>query len=197
MIDVHVIRYHSLSNPELFDRCINSLKHPLVSVHEIAGYKNPHFGKLRVEGFSKGSGEYVSFLDDDDYLEPGAIDRGLEVIGTADYLLSGYRIHGCLNKYGVIPEIVAPDLVFKRLPYIQGFKLVKRSVVEKCYELLNQFEVLEDCVLLALLSKYYQGVVVPDLLLNRTLHSSNATKSPRLKSTAKAAKLKILEILNE
>jgi len=194
MVDIHVIRYHSLRKPELFERCASSLQHPKVKIYEIEGYENPHFGKLRVQGFSKGNSEYVSFVDDDDYLYPNAVDEILNTIGDADYAISGYS----LNR-GPFASIQPHSLEFSvaksRPYYIQGFKIIKRSVVEKYYNALEKVDFLEDVFLWLALSKNHRGVIVNKILLHRELHDSNASFQSNSRNISKADFNRLLELL--
>jgi glycosyltransferase involved in cell wall biosynthesis len=176
MIDIHVIRYHSLAKPEWFERCAQSLAHPKVRIHEVIGNSDPHFGQLRVEGFKQGDGEYVSFIDDDDYLLPGAVDTQLDRIKDNDFIISGYSIEGD-TKAGVIPSSTDFNVAKKRLYYFQGFKLIKRSVVEKYYGLLERCRVVEDALLWLALAKNHKGTISPEFLLHRVIHGRNATRA--------------------
>lgn len=175
MIDIHIIRYHSLSKPEWFDRCVASVTHPKTAVHVINGTPKPHFGKLRVDAFKKGSGEFVSFIDDDDYLLPNAVDVQLKNIKDADFIISGYLIEGGL-KASVTPSTLDYKIARKRLYYFQGFKLIRRKVVEKYYDILKDCEIFEDALLWCILTKKHKGVITTEPLLYRTEHSANVSK---------------------
>jgi glycosyltransferase involved in cell wall biosynthesis len=175
MIDAHVIRYHSLSKPELFERCADSLRHPKVNIHVVTGRKDPHFGELRVQGFSKGRNKYVTFLDDDDYLYPGAVDTILDAIGDNDFAISAYSIDGNFPEVGIIPDSLNYSIARKRLRYFQGFKIVKRKVVEQYYPILNKTRYMEDAILWLALTKHHTGTIVKEQLLHRSLHGGNAT----------------------
>lgn len=72
MIDVHI-----LISPERelwLDECLASLKRQPINLYLIDGIKN-HVGRGRIKGFSQGNSEWVSFVDDDDLVLPGAFSE--------------------------------------------------------------------------------------------------------------------------
>lgn len=78
MIDVHVLT-HSKTRNEWLDRCLNSMRDQPCVVHVIEGVER-NISAGRVRGFSAGSQEYVSFVDSDDYVLPGAFDAVLAAL---------------------------------------------------------------------------------------------------------------------
>lgn len=75
MLDVHVLLFKS--NPSWLDQCVTSISQAVsrapfeVTVHFIEGVIG-HIGVGRKDGFSRGNHPYVSFVDDDDWLERDA-----------------------------------------------------------------------------------------------------------------------------
>ena len=83
MIDVHIIKF---DEPQWqIDRCLESLKDEPVTLHIVQGFYEwpPYQG--RALGYSKGTAPYVSYVDPDDYLVPGAFTKLLTAIESGDY----------------------------------------------------------------------------------------------------------------
>lgn len=80
MIDVHVLT-HSKTRSEWLDRCLNSMRDQPCVVHVIEGVERDIAAGRRM-GFTAGSQEYVSFVDSDDYVLPGAFDAALEALNS-------------------------------------------------------------------------------------------------------------------
>ena len=83
LIDVHYIYY---DEPEWqITRCLESLRGEPVTVHSVPGvWGNPPV-KKRAEGFALGTAPYVSYVDPDDYVEPGVYTRLLQAITSGDF----------------------------------------------------------------------------------------------------------------
>lgn len=81
-IDVHIITFNE--TPEQRDRCLASLEGQPVNVHMVQGTaeRPPVQGRLR--GFAVGSAPLVSYVDPDDWVEPGAYEKLLVAIGDKD-----------------------------------------------------------------------------------------------------------------
>lgn len=72
MIDVHVLQIDA--HQAFHGECLNSLIDQPVVVYPTQGFYQ-HIGKGRVVGYSQGSNEWVSFIDDDDRVLPDAFAR--------------------------------------------------------------------------------------------------------------------------
>lgn len=71
MIDVHVL-VHSGTRAEWLEQCLASLDQEGVTVHVVRGVEGS-VGAGRYEGYQLGTHDWVSFVDSDDYILPGAI----------------------------------------------------------------------------------------------------------------------------
>ena len=80
MLDVHVLT-HSKTRDEWLDRCLNSLRGQPCVVHVIEGVERDIAAGRRI-GFSAGVEKYVSFVDSDDYVMPGAFDVVLAALNS-------------------------------------------------------------------------------------------------------------------
>ncbi len=78
-IDVHIIRF---KEPDwMMDRCLSSLNGQPVNIHIVKGEAEFPAFKARAKGFSKGHAPYVSYVDPDDEVKPGAYEKMLKSYG--------------------------------------------------------------------------------------------------------------------
>lgn len=75
--DVHVITIGR--SDQWFDQCLKSLEGEPVNIHIIEGTQG-HIGVGRFKGFSTGNAEFVSFVDDDDFIDPGAFEHCFKIL---------------------------------------------------------------------------------------------------------------------
>ncbi len=134
--DVHIIvnseyeQYH--------EQCFSSLEEEPINIFKIPATKG-HVGIGRWKGFNSGSAEFVSFVDDDDYIIPGifqkcfdALDANPDAIGVVsqEYRLKDGELHGPahieLNQRWVdIAKAIHHITVYRRdriLPYVEKIK---------------------------------------------------------------------------
>lgn len=71
-IDVHIIRPYVFDDRHIrwLDQCVASLENEPVNLH-FPYYVDGDIRAARFAGFSSGTGKYVSFVDIDDWVEPG------------------------------------------------------------------------------------------------------------------------------
>lgn len=77
-IDVHVLRQDT-ENPLWAQQCLDSLQPEPVNVWNVPGIVGDVRAARKV-GFSKGNAEFVSFVDNDDWVNPGAFQSCLDVL---------------------------------------------------------------------------------------------------------------------
>ena len=70
--DVHVIV--SENHKEYHEQCFDSLKEEPINLHVIPG-TDGHIGIGRYRGFHSGCAEFMSYVDDDDYIIPGIFEK--------------------------------------------------------------------------------------------------------------------------
>ncbi|MDD5084215.1 MAG: hypothetical protein PHT88_04810 [Candidatus Moranbacteria bacterium] len=73
MIDCHVLTLPD-SPKDWLAQCLDSICHPQVTVHRVDGVIG-HVGAGRKMGLAQGTAPYVTWIDPDDWAEPGAFDR--------------------------------------------------------------------------------------------------------------------------
>jgi len=79
-VDTHVLIHHSKTRPQWLDQCLASLESESTSII-LVDSDSDHIGQLRAEAMTHGTAPAVSFVDDDDWLEPGALDACAAAIG--------------------------------------------------------------------------------------------------------------------
>lgn len=125
MIDVHVLT-HSATRPEWLAQCLDSLKDEPCTVHVVPGVEG-NIAAGRAAGFALGVHPYVTFVDSDDYVLPGAMaamcgalelhdaavsQEQVLVGGDVSGLISGHHLHALRRN------VIAPHLG----TYAQRFK---------------------------------------------------------------------------
>lgn len=91
MIDVHTILLGD-ENPEWLAKMVQSLADEPVALHIVRG-EYGHIGKWRAEGFARGANPYVSYVDPDDWVLPGAFAACIALLDETpgiDAVWSGY-----------------------------------------------------------------------------------------------------------
>ena len=90
MIDVHVLT-HSGTKPEWLDQCLESLAAEPCTVHVVPGVEG-NIAAGREIGFGLGDHPFVSFVDSDDYVFPGAMEAMCEALQQHDAAVGRERI---------------------------------------------------------------------------------------------------------
>jgi hypothetical protein len=117
MIDVHILTMPG-DNPVWFDQCLASLETEPVKVHVCPGIDGD-IGNARADAFMLGDGEYVSFVDPDDYVLPGGfsvcvtkLQKDRTVGACTSEIVTGFR--GEVTKNPYIRSWVHHLIVLKR-----------------------------------------------------------------------------------
>jgi len=97
MIDVHIIE-RDKPFAEWLATALASIPTDICTIHHFKAEGNPIW-KNRIKGYSLGEHEYVSFVDDDDYVHEGAFEACL------DWL----EIHPDCDAVGTFEEMLLPS----------------------------------------------------------------------------------------
>lgn len=99
MVDVHILT-HSGTRPEWLAQCLDSLADEPCTVHVVQGVEGC-IAAGRAAGFALGAHPYVTFVDSDDYVLPGAmravtdaLDAGLDAVVAGEMILADGVLHG-------------------------------------------------------------------------------------------------------
>lgn len=156
MIDVHVAVMTG-DNSEWKRQCLESLQNEPCHVHIVDGEAD-HVGIARLRGFSRGTQEYVSFVDPDDYVIPGAIracvdrlDRNPQACGayTDELVASG----GKKNRSRAIRPW-NPTQQLLKVARLHHLLVMRRNFVERHFEDLARWARLPNYLLAAAIAQY-------------------------------------------
>ncbi len=138
MVDIHVLVMGD-TNPDWFAECIESLISENVTIHLTDGYAGD-LGNGRADGYDQGDGEYVSYVDPDDLILPGAVDDCVELLNANPTAAAAYTLSDTINSAGDtvkgIPSLAMYRAVNKTSRYpawTRAHPLIvyRRSVMEK------------------------------------------------------------------
>lgn len=145
MIDVHIIHNPNTPN-EWFNAAVASVPTDICNLH-IINMDNKSIAENRIRGFTCGNSEYISFVDDDDYVLPETFNKCLEVL-EADKELAAV---------GTIESIIKDGELLS--PIERDIKLVQNFIndVDKSW---NQWKALHHVVVLrrSLVEEYFTSL---------------------------------------
>lgn len=78
-VDVHVLLHHSAANPQWLEQCLESMRDEPVNVYLVSS-DSRNVGALRADAFALGTAPFLSFIDDDDWVAPGAFEACLDAL---------------------------------------------------------------------------------------------------------------------
>lgn len=143
LIDVHIIELPGWfgQKDEWYKECLDSLYNQPINLEIVTGQWY-HLGIGRYDGFSKGSGDYVTFVDPDDIVPPGVfkwcedylrVNRDVDVLVTDELRMneSGIIIPNSSRYHPVV-------LTHHYLHYLHHLVIVRRSILESH---LSHFEI--------------------------------------------------------
>ncbi len=121
MIDVHVL--HTPTHRRWHEECRASLQGAPIRVHAIDG-SAPDFclGTARAQGFSLGSSEFVSYVDDDDVVVPFAFEKCLRVLRGSPELAGVYTDEILVDEIG---GFVSPGVSIDPAPFVDWLPLLR------------------------------------------------------------------------
>lgn len=147
MIDVHTILLGD-ENPEWLAQMVQSLAGEPVSLHIVRG-EFGHIGRGRAEGFVRGSNPYVTYVDPDDWVLPGAFSACLAALEEApeldaawsDYVLDTGQpfkntLHHCVYRRSYVEprlEAVREEMLVPERVLAEGVCAVGVGVVGYVY----------------------------------------------------------------
>lgn len=193
-VDVHVLSY--LGNLSWLQQTLDSLLKEDVNIYLVMGGFPGHIGKARAFAFTLGSAEYVSFVDDDDYLLPNSLQPCLDVLDESPLVVGVYTDTVYVREGGKRKQVFekkhpwCPLQQYKTIAEITHLKVMRRSVVEKYLDELENWPTWEEYVLCGLMANDGDWVHLPiqgAIKRSRSIASSSSRlATPEL--TAKARK---------
>lgn len=133
--DVHVLTLET-DNKDWLNQCLSSLEPEPVNVHLIPGIVG-HIGKGRAAGFSAGSSPFVSFVDSDDYVMPGAFKRAVDKLESNPNLSAVCSAEQVMDEDGNVTKQNKYSNDYDELTqgqfllYVHHLVVLRRSAIEQ------------------------------------------------------------------
>jgi hypothetical protein len=90
LVDVHILTMPGM-NQDWFEQAMESLRNEPVNVFVVPGYAGD-LSRGRVDGYAQGTAPFVSHVDADDYVLPGAFDVCLQQLNLAEAVVTRQKI---------------------------------------------------------------------------------------------------------
>lgn len=148
MIDVHTLTLPT-ENQEWLEQCVSSLKDEPVTHHVLKGTDGSVLDG-RIRGYDCGSHPYVSFVDSDDYVLPGALQHCLDYLQQNSNVGGVYTNSYQLGRKGKLRPLFKYEEWSLELHLDSGMTIhplfvVRRDVMAQALEnLMTQCDRLED-----------------------------------------------------
>lgn len=187
-IDVHVLAYSAPAASLV--RCLASLDRAnatgLLNIVVQHGGYDGHIGEARYHAFQHGDADYVSFVDDDDWLLGGAavMQQCVNILDARPQLVGVYTdvAHVDVNGGGVREERKAAWQPIRQLCHgteVLHLHVFRRAPLAAVADHIRAFRTFEEYVLLGLLTAYGDWHHIPSLAYAKT-HQPAARSSMRL-----------------
>jgi hypothetical protein len=154
--DTHVLA--ARGNVEWLRQTLDSLAGEPTQVHLIEDYSPGSIGVGRARGFSLGSAPYVSLVDDDDYLLPGAMAQCIDFLDANPGCVGVYTDRKCLFSDGTITERHSgpwnPRKQLVDAGIVTHLRVVRREYVALHLDELQQWPTHDCYVISALLAQH-------------------------------------------
>ena len=170
-IDCHVL--HCYEPPAWIDAALASLDGEPVNVHLCSGIPGK-LGLARARAFARGKAEYVSWLDGDDEIMPGAFDAALAVLDADPGVVSTYcdiQLLGQPDGVGYLKKSWTPLKQLFGIAEVHHLHVMRRSAVQACLDDLEQWDGFEEYVLMGLLTRFGQHHHIPRQLYRFRQHN--------------------------
>jgi hypothetical protein len=181
MIDVHILNLPN-ERQDWLQACLHSLEGHPVQVHLIEGIKN-HVGQGRILGFSQGHSDWVSFVDDDDLVKPGAFASVLESIVQFPQADAIFTREESIDQNGVllhpaksIPERFSVSHVYQFFRWDHHLMVFRRSKLEPLLPKLLNFPMGCNSLISHFFLKNYCCIMNPYIGYQWRMHSNNWCK---------------------
>lgn len=106
LIDVHILHLPN-EDKKWAELCNKSLENHPINIFHCDGIQD-NITKARYQAFQKGSAPYVSFVDPDDIVMPGAFQKCLDVIEQYPEVCGVYTLSELIDKDGKVLKIIHP-----------------------------------------------------------------------------------------
>ncbi len=154
-VDVHVLLLSS-TNQTYWQECLKSLEDEPIHLHITEG-TDGHVGKGRYAGFSQGSSPYVSCVDPDDIVIPGAFQACIEALEANPEACGAYTNEQVINQSGKVIKAGLWNhspwnpLLQLEPRYLHHIYVMRRVYVERYYLELLRWPQMPEYILKCLL----------------------------------------------
>lgn len=104
LIDVHILHMPN-ENQDWWKLCDASLKNHPINIYNCDGIYN-NVGEARKLAFSQGTSPYVSFVDPDDIVLPGAFQQCLDVLEQNPNICGVYTTSNIMTPDGIVNKYI-------------------------------------------------------------------------------------------
>lgn len=158
VVDLHILTCERTTrHPEWLDQAITSCEGQPVTLQLIDNADNT-IGEGRASGLATGDAEFVGWLDDDDWLLPGAVDSCLEALAAHPEAVGAFTDElryrdgvqvGVGEGNGTGPW--SPELQLTRISYARHLVVMRRAAVMPYLPIMAQHKKLSEYVLRGLI----------------------------------------------
>lgn len=164
--DIHVLLYSG--KPDWAALCLDSLASEPCAIHIVHGGYDGHIGAARAHAFQLGCAEYVTWADDDDWVEPGAMAQCIEYLDRHPECVGVYTDYYAIDEDGkMIKEHPQnawnPLRQLCSLTEVLHLHVMRRAPVMQYLDELKNWPTFEEYVLLGLLSQHGDWHHIPTM----------------------------------
>ena len=199
-VDTHILMLPDTSR-EWWEQCQESLATEPVNIHTIKGVEG-HIGKGRMLGFARGDSPYVSCVDPDDIVVPGAFRACIEALELNPHLCGAYTDEVLIDDNG---EELEPGIWSGREwnpllqlepKYLHHIFVMRREFVNYHLNELSKWPVMAEYVLKCLLVQHGPWLHINRVGYKWRIHGKGSHKRFDLMSTY-AARWRVIPILKK
>ncbi len=202
-VDLHILTCErTASHRDWLEQAVDSCAGQPVTLHLIDNSIGT-IGQGRVAGLAEGTAEFVGWLDDDDWLLPGAVDSCLEALADHPEAVGAFTDElrycdgiqvGVGEGNGTGPW--SPELQLTRISYARHLVVMRRSVVTPFLPIMAQHDKLSEYTLRGLMVQHGSWIHVErDGYVHRQHDENNATYNPTTPEQVKAAVNRVRPVL--
>ncbi len=163
---------------DFHEQCLESLKEEPINLHTVPAM-NGHIGVARCNGFRAGTSEFVSYVDDDDYIVPGIFKKCYQVLDENPNAIGVVTQEQVLKGDKLIPPVVLPtDKKWQEfVKYMHHLVVFRREAVRPYTERMKNYAWgSEYTLLIELLSDGHEFAILNEVGYIWRLHEHSAHK---------------------
>lgn len=157
VVDTHLLYLPDTDKP-LMKECLQSLEGEPIVLHQVEGIPG-HVGNARAKGFRCGNSPYVSFVDPDDLVVPGAFQACIDTLEANPEACGTYTDEVLIDKNGeplrkgMLSERPWNPLQMLEPHYMHHILVMRREYVEQYLDELSKWPNMPEFILKALLTQ--------------------------------------------